>query len=518
MTHIPPVDTTRAPGPAAARGHSWRRDLLVLPATALAVGLALAVHALVPVEVVRSHNTVAVVVAAGLLLVAACLRHAQHLLTRLPEVRARARVTAMFGLVLMPLHLWSHTSLDTASSSPAALTAVGLGRACVALAVVVLLVRALAGPGGTLATVGAASALLLVPVVLASTAAWWPDAMPALLRGVGVLMAAVWAASAWYAARRSRSHPWAGALTPSLLLMGVTEVLVVADPRVPGPGATAALLVIAALAATAALMAHGDLRSSVRAEVRRAAQLETDLLRTRDDLALLQQQERSMSHHARGTLAGLRAAVHIWASVPTRGAAEDRDPTADLRRAALAEITSLDDTLRRHRVALAGGPVALDLVVGRAARAARSRGADVVVDVPPLVVLGQLVDLESALHDVLQASVRRAVGGRVEVTATHDRAVARISVTVRGSARARHEPSTAADAVPPHVRAAVLMQRQSGSLEHDEGAGVVHLVIPLCPPPPARRATGAVTVTHRIPRQRAAPSGQHHVAVTRAGR
>ena len=32
----------------------------------------------------------------------------------------------------------------------------------------------------------------------------------------------------------------------------------------------------------------------------------------------------------------------------------------------------------------------------------------------------------------------------------------------------------------------------------------------------AQSSTGAVTVTHRIPRQRAAPSGQHHVAVSHA--
>ncbi len=484
----------------------------------MAVGVALAVHALLPEQAVRSHNALTIVVSTALLLVAASLRHAQHLLTGSSEVRTRAQVTALFGLLLMPLHLWTHTSLDTGASSPAQLVALAVVRTTVAVAVMALLVTAFSRHERRRVAVGAASVVGPVLAVTTLAAVWWPAAAPGLLRATGVLVAALWVGSAWCAARRSRSHPWAGALTPSLLLMGVTEVLVAVDPRVPGPGATAAMLVITVLAATAAAAAQADLRAAVRAETCRAAQLETDLLRTRDDLAALQQHERALSHHARGTLAGLRAAVQIWASVPAPRDTDPYDAAADLRRAALEEITSLDESLRRHRVELVGGPVALDLVVGRAARAARSRGAEVVVDVPPLVVLGQLVDLESALREVLDASVQEAAGRRVEVRATHDGQVARVAVTVRAP-RAHHPRPDGPGAA--HDRAARLMHRQRGVLERDEAAGAVRLVIPLCPPPgrrtpgvpgaPAGQVGQVGATVPRLPRQRTAADAPRSV-------
>lgn len=497
VTDLGGATTSRVPAA------SWLTAGAVVSATTGAVTLAALLHRHYLAEDLRAHGGLAIAVTAGVFLVAASLRLAISMLTGQPEARVRAGALAVVAVGLMPVHLWSHSFVDPGRATAEELALVGAGRVLSAVVVVTLLLLAIARRRRNdrlYLVAGAAWVLALALLALGATSATWPDATARVLQLVSVLTAAVWIAAAGYAAHRTETRPWARTLAPFLLLMGVTEALVAVDPRVPGVGSTTAVLIAATLAGGALVWALKDLRSAVRDEQRRSAELEHDLLTTRDDLASLQQRERRLAHDARGTLAGVRAAMQIWAAAP----AADTDGTAQLRHAALAEVSRLEDALREHRIELGCGPVALDLVVARAARSAVARGAEIVISVPALVVLGHATDLELALREVIERSLLDRPESRLHVAGWSDADLAVVEVTSPDrpareprSRRLRAVPDgCVADPVGDLGHAQHLMRRQSGTLRHDPDHDSWRLGVPLCPPPlpvPRQRDRGGDT-------------------------
>lgn len=482
---------------------SWLTAGAVVLATTGAVTLAALLHRHYLAADLRAHGGLAITVTAGVFLVAASLRLAVSMLTGQPEARVRAGALAVVAMGLMPVHLWSHSFVDPGRAAAEELALVGAGRVLSAVVVVTLLLLAIARRRRSdrlYLVAGAAWVLALALLALGATSATWPGATVRVLQLVSVLTAALWVAAAGYAAHRTETRPWARTLAPFLLLMGVTEALVAVDPRVPGVGSTAAVLIAAVLAGGALAWALKDLRSAVRDEQRRSAELERDLLTTRDDLSSLQQRERRLAHDARGTLAGVRAAMQIWAAASPA----DTDGTTQLRRAALAEVARLEDALREHRIELGCGPVALDLVVDRASRVAVARGAEIVVTVPALVVLGHATDLELALREVIERSLLERPDCRLHVSGRRDADLAVVEVTSLDrrtppprARRLRAVPvGRVTDPADDLGHARHLMRRQSGELRLDPDHGAVRLLVPLCPPPlpvPRQRDRGGAT-------------------------
>ncbi len=486
---------------------AWSAAGAVALATTTAVALSALLHRHYLADDLRAHGGLALAVTAGLFLVAASLRLAIFLLTGQSEARVRASALAVVAVALVPMHLWSHSFVDPAGADADELALVGAGRVLSAVVVVTLLLLAIARRRRNdrlYLVAGATWVLALALLALGTTSATWPGATGRVLQLVSVLTAALWFAAAGYATHRTETRPWARTLAPFLMLMGVTEVLVAVDPRVPGPASTAAVLIAGALAVAGVAWALRDLRRAVHDEQRRSAELERDLLTTRDDLASLQQRERRLAHDARGTLAGVRAAMQIWAAATATATDSDSDGAVQLRRAALAEVARLEDALREHRIELGCGPVALDQVVDRGARPAAARGAEIVVTVPALVVLGHATDLELALREVIEHCLLDRPDARLEVSgwSADDQAVVEVAAALRR--RPPRPPrllGVAPDGTTSHAadelgHARHLMRRQSGDLRLDAGACRVRLVIPVCPPPPTvPRQRGDVDTT-----------------------
>lgn len=435
---------------------------------------------------------------------AATLRWAVHLVTRRPEARMRAAAVGVVGLVLMPTHLWTHGLVDVPTASSGELVAVGALRVACVVATLALLLLAVARPRAeeririaSLACWSAAAALLC----LGAAATWRPGSLIEALAAISFFTAVLWAVAAVYVAQHVDTRPWARHLPTFLLLMGVTELLVASDPGTRGTPTTAALLVTLAVSVCAVTGSAVDLQRAARTTRRHEDGLVAELVRTRDDLDALRDRERRLAHDARGTLAGLRAALRIWDDGGTV------DATRDLRVAAMVEIGRLELALREHRVELGCGPVALDEVVDRAVRVPVESGGEVVVSVPRLVVLGQATDLELAVREVVD-HVLGHTPGRLHVRADHG--AGRVTVVVRPTSRERRRLSAPSAGSPGRdgvtrldrlEHAEHLMRRQGGTLVVDPATQAVELGIALCPPP-RRRATTTPPV--RVPRQRLA--------------
>lgn len=486
--------TTGAPAQREpALPHSpWTTVLLAGGAAAASVVLATLLHRNLGAEVIRAHGALVICLASGLFLVAASLRWADHLLSSRADVRARAIGLTVVAVVLVPVHLWVHVFMEPSDTSAQELALLATARVTSAVVVITALMLVIARPRRNdrlYLLAMAAWTLAAALLALGATVSWRPQDTAVVAQCVSMLCAGLWAGAAAYSAHRTETRPWARSTAPLLLLMSFTEILSGLEPTGPGTAATAGALIVVLLSVVAVARSVTDLLGTIAQDRRHTRELERDLMSTRDDLSALRLRERSLAHDARGTLAGIRAAMEIWG---TTSAPDGGDLTGPLRRAALVEVGRLEQALRDHRIELGCGPVALDVTVERASRAARGRGAEITLDVPRIVVLGHASDLELGLREVIEAHLTADPARRVRVEAWRRGGDAVVELAFPG------RPAGALDLE--HARQLVL--RQGGILS---GAGTSHvrLVIPLCPAPPIRRAAPA-TDDRTLPRQRSA--------------
>jgi signal transduction histidine kinase len=251
-----------------------------------------------------------------------------------------------------------------------------------------------------------------------------PSLHALLTRGLATALAIAWLTLSVGALVKGRHADWARMMCPLLAALGLAEVCRIPDR----PSATmAAAGLTAAVGFAVAASALVDLVRAAQAERTAAETLTRELTDARTAVSDRDAWRADLTHDARGTLAGIRAAI----STLDREADELDPATADrLRRATMAELTHLEQMLE-HRDAEEDVFDAAD-VVRTVTDVRRAAGLRVDVTLCPARVRGISGDLASVLQNLLVNANEHAPGAAVRVDLRPDGARARIVVADDG--------------------------------------------------------------------------------------
>jgi signal transduction histidine kinase len=268
----------------------------------------------------------------------------------------------------------------------------------------------------------AAAAALTLPVLLLER-----DRLPSadslqgmVVPSLEVVLAVAWLALAVRSLMRGRHARWARRTAPLLAAMGLAEAC-----RLPDRPSTT--LVAASLTAGVAFVVAGsalvDLVRAAQAEHATSKELTRELTDARTEISGRDAWRADLAHDARGTLAGIRAAI---STLDRHGDDLDEDTATRLRHATLAELAHLEQMLE---------PRAVDDDVFDVADVVRSvtevrRAAGLSVEVTPRSarVRGVPGDLATALQNLLVNAHQHAPGATVWVEVQLDPRHARIVV------------------------------------------------------------------------------------------
>ncbi len=280
------------------------------------------------------------------------------------------------------------------------------------------------------ATTAAATVLL---VTLRDRVPPSPTIEPTLADGVEVALAIAWLTVAAAAAVRGNRAHWARPAAPLLGAMGLSEVF-----RVPDDAATT--LVAAALtAAVGFLVASSALMDLVRAaqdERDETHHLTRELAQARDAVWTRKAWQDELTHDARSTLAGIRAAVH---TLDRQGDRLDPATVDQLRAATLAELSHLEHMLVRRNTDTDVFDVSE--VVRTVTDVRRAAGLQMEVTLESALVRGVPGDLATVLQNLLVNAHEHAPGAPVSVAVRTTGAVVHVTVSDDGPGI----PSEAAD-------------------------------------------------------------------------
>jgi signal transduction histidine kinase len=245
-----------------------------------------------------------------------------------------------------------------------------------------------------------------------------------LTHGVVIALAIAWLTLAVGTAVKGRHADWARPTAPLLAAMGLAEVC-----RLPERPVTT--LIAAGLTAAVAFVVAGaaliDLVRAAQAERAATEDLTRELTDARTAVSDRDAWRADLTHDARGTLAGIRAAI----STLDRHADELDPATADrLRLATLAELTHLEQMLE-HRRADADVFDAAD-VVRTVTEVRRAAGLRVEVTLCQARVRGVSGDLATVLQNLLINAHEHAPGSTGRVDLRPDGGRARIVVADDG--------------------------------------------------------------------------------------
>jgi signal transduction histidine kinase len=256
-----------------------------------------------------------------------------------------------------------------------------------------------------------------------------------LSRGLAVALAFAWLAVAIGAVRKGRHEEWARPAAPLLAAMGVAELLQV-------PDRPAATLVAAALtAAVGVLVASSALVDLVRAaqdEHRASLDLSSELVSARGEVTDRDAWRAELTHNARSTLAGIRAAMQTLDLHADELEPADADR---LRTATVAELAHLEHMLVRRSIRPGDFDVAE--VIRTISDVRRAVGQRIDVRVQPSHVRAAPGDVATIVQNLLVNAHVHAPGARVSVDAHATGAFVHITVTDDGPGI----PARSADAV-----------------------------------------------------------------------
>jgi signal transduction histidine kinase len=245
-----------------------------------------------------------------------------------------------------------------------------------------------------------------------------------LARGVAVALAAAWITVAVGARVRGRHDHWARTAAPLLGAMGIAELLRVPDR--PGTTLVAAAVTVSVgvLVAASALV---DLVRAAQDERDETQQLTRELARARDAVWTREAWRHDLTHDARSTLAGIRAALQTL----DRHADKLDAATVDrLRAATLAELGHLEHMLVRQGEDT--GVFDVGEVVRTVTDVRRAAGLPMNVTVRPALVHGAPGDLATVLQNLLVNAHDHAPGARVSVEVRTDDTLVQVVVSDDG--------------------------------------------------------------------------------------
>jgi signal transduction histidine kinase len=251
-----------------------------------------------------------------------------------------------------------------------------------------------------------------------------PSLHALLTRGVAGALAVAWLSVAAGAVVKGRRAEWARPTAPLLAAMGLAEVCRLPDRPLM-------TLVAAALTAAVGLVVGGsalvDLVRAAQDERAASEDLVRELADARTAVSDRDAWRADLAHDARGTLAGIRAAMQTL----DRHADELDPATADgLRVATLAELTHLEHMLEQQGADDEVFDVAE--VVRSVTDVRRAAGLRVDVTLRPARVSGVPGDLATVLQNLLVNAHEHAPGASVTVDVRQDGARARIVVADDG--------------------------------------------------------------------------------------
>jgi signal transduction histidine kinase len=260
---------------------------------------------------------------------------------------------------------------------------------------------------------------------------------PRLLAAQGVMcaLAVAWLTLAIGAAAKGRREEWARPVAPLLGIMGVAELFRLPDR----PSAT--LVAVALTAAVGFLVAASgvvDLVRGAQQEQDASEHLSRELADVRQEVSHRETWQVDLTHDARSSLAGIRAAMYTL----DRHAAELDASTADrLRVATLAELTHLEHLL----VGASGDETVFDVaeVVRNVTDVRRAAGVLVDVSAGRELVRGAPGDIATALQNLLVNAEEHAPGSPVAVEVHRRGALVCVAVSDDGPG----VPAEAADLV-----------------------------------------------------------------------
>jgi signal transduction histidine kinase len=240
---------------------------------------------------------------------------------------------------------------------------------------------------------------------------------------VDVTLAMAWLTVAVAAAVKGSHAHWARPAAPLLAAMGLAAVLRVPDHAITTLAAAALTAAVGVLVAASALM---DLVRAAQDERDETHHLTRELARARDAAWTRKAWQDELTHDARSTLAGIRAAVH---TLDRHGDRLDPATVEELRAATLAELSHLEHMLVRRNAESDAFDVSE--VVRTVTDVRRAAGVQLEVTQEPALVRGVPGDLATVLQNLLVNAqehapgapvsvVVRTIGAHVEITVSDD--------------------------------------------------------------------------------------------------
>lgn len=364
------------------------------------------------------HGTIiALAVASGLFLVAGVLRLAKWQLSRDPHSALAGTALLLMGGACLPLGGFARLLAPEED-----MAVVGLVTRCVvSLLAMRLLLHALSTTEVTrrdrpewllprlFALVGVVFVAMPALRSVQTNPPWADDLAIALLSTV---VAAGWLSTAVRIAGHAGYLPWARRTAPLLFGMGFAELLRGLDLGAVHSGTIAGVLLCAAVAGLAVRSALADLDDAVgagRHGVRELADAVSAANERADDL---QRWREHLTHDARNSCAGIRAAVGILGH---HDLSKDRTTSAGLRSAAVEELTHLEHLLTRS----SSQPSTVfdaTAAVDRVARSAVALGARITVHGSRADALGRPGDLAAVVKNLILNVETHAPGSTITIT------------------------------------------------------------------------------------------------------
>jgi signal transduction histidine kinase len=284
------------------------------------------------------------------------------------------------------------------------------------------------------ATTAAATVLLLT---LRDRVPPSPTIEPTLADGVDLALAIAWLTVAVAAVVKSRDAHWARPAAPFLGAMGLAAVLRVPDSAVTTLVAAALTAAVGVLVASSALV---DLVRAAQDERDETHHLTRELAQARDAVWTREARQEELTHDARSTLAGIRAAVHI---LDRQGDRLDPATVEQLRAATLAELSHLEHMLVRQTTDTDVFDVSD--VVRTVTDVRRAAGLELDVTLEPALVRGVPGDLATVLQNLLVNAHEHAPGSRVSVVVRTVGPVVHVTVSDDGPGIPAEAADTAFD-------------------------------------------------------------------------
>jgi signal transduction histidine kinase len=399
---------------------------LVVMGIAVVLGSVLSITGLTSPPPLPETTAMVRALAAPAFLAAGALRSARWRITGEAECGLRAVALLLMGGICLPTAAMARELTGDDLATVTCVRALSLG------AILYVMTVALSGArvegthlGRKVAGLTATTAILIV--LLLSGRGQLPSRPTlelVLSRGGVIVLAIAWLAVAAAAVAKGRREGWAAPAAPLLAAMGIAELF-----RLPDRPATT--LVAAALTATVGFLAASaalfDLVGAAQHEHEASRCLTLELASARGEVSDRDAWRHDLTHNARSTLAGIRAAMqtldrHV----------EQLDPAdADrLRVATLAELGHLEHMLVRRSISAGDFDVAEVIMTITDLR--RAAGQRIDVRVQQALVRGVPGDVATIVQNLLVNAHQHAPGAQVSIGVRTAAAVVHVTVSDDG--------------------------------------------------------------------------------------